>query len=111
MSSKSEKLYSIIQGIFGCVVILTNLIIPFTLTKMTIKVYLVGAIIWGFGIAYYGFFYNIHSFFIGSAIVAIGLPIASLTRIYLIQSLVPEEKWGEHLVQMQFCYIFQIQFL
>ncbi|WP_343841823.1 MFS transporter [Salinibacillus aidingensis] len=94
MSSESEELYSIIQGVFGGVVILTNIILPLFLKKMTLQIHLVGAMIWGIGIAYYGLFYGINHFFIGSAIVAIGLPIAGLSRIYLIQSLVPEEKMG-----------------
>ncbi|WP_238389594.1 MFS transporter [Virgibacillus sp. MSP4-1] len=94
MSSQSEELYSIIQGVFGGVVIGTNIILPIFLKKMTIQIHLVGAIIWGVGIACYGIFYGINSFFISSAIVAIGLPIAGLSRIYLIQSLVPESKMG-----------------
>nr|WP_241964515.1 MFS transporter [Paraliobacillus zengyii] len=94
MSSKSEELYSIIQGVFGGVVILTNIILAFFLKKMTLQIHLVGAMIWGIGITYYGLFYGINYFLIGSAIVAIGLPIAGLSRIYLIQTLVPEEKMG-----------------
>jgi MFS transporter, DHA3 family, macrolide efflux protein len=94
VSSKSEQLYSIIQGIFGGVVILTNIILPIFFKKMTLPLYLVGAVIWGIGITYYGLLYSIEHFFIGCAIVGIGLPIAGLSRIYLIQSLVPEEKMG-----------------
>ncbi|WP_411954287.1 MFS transporter [Alkalibacillus sp. S2W] len=94
MSRESEELYSMLQGIFGGVVILTNIILPIFLKKMTLQIHLIGAMIWGMGIAYYGLYYGINHFFIGSAIVAIGLPIAGLSRIYLIQSLVPEDKMG-----------------
>lgn len=94
MSLESEELYSIIQGVFGGIVIITNIILPVFFKKMTLSIYLVGAIIWGTGITYYGLLYGIHHFFIGCAIVGIGLPIAGLSRVYLIQSLVPEDKMG-----------------
>ncbi|MRG86081.1 MFS transporter [Salinibacillus xinjiangensis] len=94
MSSESEQLYSMMQGIFGGVVILTNIVLPFFLKRMSLRMYLVGALIWGLGISYYGFLYDIHHFFIGCAIVGIGLPIAGQARVYLIQTLVPEGKLG-----------------
>ncbi|MCA1010609.1 MFS transporter [Halobacillus halophilus] len=94
MTSKSEELYSILQGVFGGIVILTNLVLPYFIKAMNLRIYLVGAILWGLGIAYYGAFYGIQHFFIGVAIVGIGLPIASLARVYLLQTLVPEEKMG-----------------
>ncbi|WLR48359.1 hypothetical protein LC065_03690 [Halobacillus litoralis] len=53
-----------------------------------------GAAIWGSGIAYYGFFYGVGHFFIGCIIVGIGMPVASLARVFIIQSDVPEEKMG-----------------
>lgn len=94
MSSNSEELYSILQGIFGGVVIITNIIIPYLFKKLTLRHNLIGASIWGSGITYYGLLYDIEHFFIGCAIVGIGLPIAGLARVYLLQSLVPEDKIG-----------------
>ncbi|MGP4074748.1 MFS transporter [Halobacillus sp. K22] len=94
MSGKSEELYSMLQGVFGGVVILTNLALPYFIKTMTLPIYLIGASLWGLGITYYGAFYGIQHFFIGVAIVGIGLPIAGLARVYLLQTLVPEEKMG-----------------
>ncbi|RWZ58590.1 MFS transporter [Halobacillus fulvus] len=94
ISSESEALYSMLQGVFGGVVILTNLILPYFIKTMTLRIYLIGAAIWGAGIAYYGALFEISHFFIGVAIVGIGLPIAGLARVYLLQTLVPENKLG-----------------
>lgn len=94
MTSKSEEVYSILQGVFGVTVIVANLCIPLFIKKMNVNVYLVGAGIWGSGILYYGVLYDIEHFFIGAVLVGIGLPISSLVRVYLIQSLVPEDKLG-----------------
>ncbi|GGC78001.1 MFS transporter [Thalassobacillus devorans] len=94
LSEKSEELYSIQQGVFGGVVILTNIAIPYFIKKMTLRHYLIGASIWGAGIIYYGALYDLKHFFIGGAIVGIGLPIAGLARGYLLQTLVPERKLG-----------------
>ncbi|UOQ84819.1 MFS transporter [Gracilibacillus salinarum] len=94
LSKDSEALYSMLQGVFGGVVIVTNILLPFFLKRMSLLLYLFGSIIWGIGITYYGFVFEINHFFIGSAIVGIGLPIAGLTRIHLLQTLVPDDKMG-----------------
>jgi len=94
ISLKSEVFYSTLQGVFGGIVIVTNLVLPYFIKTMTLRLYLIGATIWGIGITWYGAFYDIKHFFIGVAIVGIGLPIAGLARVYLLQTLVPEEKMG-----------------
>ncbi|QTM99738.1 MFS transporter [Sediminibacillus dalangtanensis] len=94
LTSNEQSIYSILQGVFGAVVIVTNLILPYFIKKMTLKTYLVGAAIWGIGITYYGALFDVKHFYIGCAIVGIGLPIAGLARVYLLQSLIPEEKLG-----------------
>ncbi|WP_281976157.1 MFS transporter [Halobacillus litoralis] len=94
LSLHSEELYSGIQGVFGGVVILTNLILPSFIKNFNLRHYLVGALIWGSGICYYGLLYEVEHFFIGCILVGIGLPIASLSRVYLIQKYVPESKMG-----------------
>ncbi|WP_430788046.1 MFS transporter [Virgibacillus flavescens] len=94
MTGNSEEIYSIIQGVFGVTVIATNLCVPIFIKKMNTNTYLIGAGIWGSGILYYGILYNIEHFFIGAVLVGIGLPIASLVRVYLIQLLVPGDMLG-----------------
>ncbi|ASN06766.1 MFS transporter [Virgibacillus necropolis] len=94
MTSKSKEIYSILQGFFGVTVIVTNLCVPFFVKKLNVIIYLIGAGVWGIGILYYGILYEIGHFFIGAVLVGVGLPISSLVRVYLIQSLVPESKLG-----------------
>lgn len=94
LTTQSEKLYSILQGVFGGVVIIANIIIPYCFKKLTLQHYLIGALVWGIGITYYGLLYGIPHFFIGCSIVGLGLPLAGLARVYLLQSLVPSEKMG-----------------
>ncbi|WP_053219308.1 MFS transporter [Virgibacillus senegalensis] len=94
LTTNHQSIYSVLQGLFGTVVIVTNLILPYLVKRMTLKTYLIGAAIWGSGITYYGIIYEVNHFYIGCAIVGIGLPIAGLSRVYLIQSLVTEEKLG-----------------
>ncbi|SET64503.1 MFS-type transporter involved in bile tolerance, Atg22 family [Salinibacillus kushneri] len=94
MTTNSEELYSILQGVFGGTVIVTNLILPYFIKKMNLKIYVFGSLVWGLGVSYYGILYQMEHFFIGIILVGIGLPIASLTRVYLLQALVPEHKLG-----------------
>ncbi|MEC5425724.1 MFS transporter [Virgibacillus sp. C22-A2] len=94
LTANSEEIYSILQGVFGGTVILTNLMLPYFFKKMNLKIYLIGAAIWGVGITYYGLLYQVEHFFIGAVLVGIGLPISSLARVYLIQALVPSEMLG-----------------
>ncbi|WP_371932611.1 MFS transporter [Bacillus carboniphilus] len=94
VSSNSKEFYSALQGVFGAIVILTNLVLPIFFKNLTMKSYLIGGIVWGLGIAYLGFFNQPLHFFIGVIIVGIGLPISGLSRVYLIQTIVPEQKMG-----------------
>ncbi|AIF42586.1 MFS transporter [Virgibacillus sp. SK37] len=94
LTSHSKELYSILQGVFGAIVVITNLIIPYFIREMTLKTYLIGAFLWGLGITYYGFMYSLTHFFIGVALVGIGLPLSSLARVYMLQTLVPENMHG-----------------
>lgn len=94
MSPNSEEIYSGIQGVFGGTVIVTNLLLPFFIKQYSLVHYTFGALVWGLGISYYGFFYGVEHFFIGAIIMGVGIPIASLARVYIIQSLVPEGKMG-----------------
>ncbi|WP_347551943.1 MFS transporter [Pseudalkalibacillus hwajinpoensis] len=91
---KSEEMYSLIQGVFGAVVIGANLIIPLIIKRLTLAIYMVGSCIWGAGLLYYGIWYELEHFFIGAVLVGIGIPIAGLARVYLLQTIVPEDRLG-----------------
>lgn len=94
MSSNGEELYSVFQGVFGLTVIISNILIPFIFKKMSLKTYLLGSTIWALGIVYVGVTFSIVNLFIGAVIVAIGLPITGLTRVYILQKYVPTDKLG-----------------
>lgn len=94
MTSRSEEIYSLILGLFGAVVIGTNLVIPYIVKEMGLKTYMIGAFIWGAGVFYYGVLYELEHFFVGAILVGIGIPIAGLARVYLLQTIVPKEQLG-----------------
>ncbi|WP_283152912.1 MFS transporter [Guptibacillus hwajinpoensis] len=94
MTSRSEEIYSLILGLFGAVVIVTNLVIPYIVKEMDLKTYMIGAFIWGAGVFYYGVLYELEHFFVGAILVGIGIPIAGLARVYLLQTIVPKEQLG-----------------
>ncbi|WP_371410164.1 MFS transporter [Bacillus pseudomycoides] len=90
----SKEVYSVIQGFFGCIVIITNMIIPFIWKELDLAIYTIASIIWGIGIFLLGFTFNIPFYFVGVFIVGIGLPLAGLTRVYILQKLVPKDMLG-----------------
>lgn len=92
--SQGEEFYSILLGWYGGGVILINIIIPFLWKKLTFRLYLYGSVIWGIGIFVLGFSSHLSIYFLGVLIAAAGLPLTSLSRIYLIQTLVPAQKLG-----------------
>ncbi|WP_075619980.1 MFS transporter [Paenisporosarcina indica] len=92
--SQGEELYSLLLGWFGAGVIIVNVVIPFLWKRLTFALYLCGSIVWGIGIFVLGFATNLPLYLLGVLIVAIGLPNTGLTRVYLIQTLVPSYKLG-----------------
>ncbi|MDP5276264.1 MFS transporter [Chengkuizengella axinellae] len=95
MSDEGKSLFSILQGGYGAVVIITNLLIPLIWKKLSLKTYLIGSIIWGIGLVFLGFAMNIPMYFVGAAVVGIGIPITGLTRVYIIQNYIPEDMHGK----------------
>lgn len=92
--SKGEEFYSLLLGWYGAGVILVNVMVPFFWKRLTFINYLSGSIVWGLGIFVLGFAISLPLYFLGVLIAAVGLPISSLTRVYLIQTLVPAQKLG-----------------
>lgn len=92
--SAGSAWYSLLLGVFGGVVIASNLVIPFVWKKLSLSTYLLGALIWGGGILFLGSVEQPPLLFVGAAIVGVGMPLAGLSRVYLLQQLVPEEMMG-----------------
>ncbi|WYP27698.1 MFS transporter [Alkalihalobacillus sp. FSL W8-0930] len=92
--SQGQEFYSLLLGWYGAGVIVVNIVMPFLWKKLTFAIYLNGSIVWGIGIFVLGFATNLPLYFLGVLIAAVGLPITSLARVYLIQTLVPTHKLG-----------------
>lgn len=89
-----KVIYSTVEGWFGLVVIAVNLVIPLIWKKMTMATYIIGASVWGIGIFCLGFVGNLPLFYAAVFIVGLGLPLSGLSRVFLLQKLVPQEKLG-----------------
>lgn len=89
-----KVIYSTLEGWFGFVVIVANLMIPWVWKKMTMTTYIIGSSVWGIGILGVGFAVNLPLFYSAVFIVGLGLPLSGLSRIYLLQRLIPQEKLG-----------------
>jgi len=89
-----QEIYSLLLGWYGFGVILTNIAIPFFWKTLTFSLYLWGSIIWGLGLVVLGFASYLPFYFAGVFIAAAGLPLSSLARVYLIQTLVPTNMLG-----------------
>ncbi len=89
-----QQLYSLILGWYGVGVILTNIAIPYFWKTLTLPLYLGGSIVWGVGLVVLGCASNLPFYFAGVFIAAAGLPLSSLARVNLIQTLVPANMMG-----------------
>lgn len=89
-----QEVYSLLLGWYGFGVILTNFAIPFFWKTLTFSLYLWGSIVWGLGLVVLGFASYLPFYFAGVFIAAAGLPLSSLARVYLIQTLVPANMLG-----------------
>lgn len=89
-----QEIYSLLLGWYGFGVILTNIAIPFFWKTLTFSLYLWGSIVWGLGLVVLGFASYLPFYFAGVFIAAAGLPLSSLARVYLIQTLVPANMLG-----------------
>ncbi|GEN44620.1 MFS transporter [Alkalibacillus haloalkaliphilus] len=93
--SNAEEWYSIILGTFGVCVILVNIIVPYVWEQLNLKHYLIASSVWSMGIFTIGLAFALPIYFIGALIVAMGLPISSLARVYLLQLLLPNDMLGK----------------
>ncbi|TMW70983.1 MFS transporter [Alteribacter natronophilus] len=91
---RAEEWYSGLMGWFGAGVITANLLVPFIWKRMSLGLYLAGSAVWGAGILVIGLGTALPVYFIGAGIVALGLPVAGLARVYLLQTLVPAGMLG-----------------
>lgn len=93
-TKNAEEWYSFVTGCFGVVVIIINLIIPYIFKHFTLRTYLFSSIIWGTGIFFLGWLSEIPLIFPGIILVAAGVPLSGLSRVYLLQKYLPPDKLG-----------------
>jgi DHA3 family macrolide efflux protein-like MFS transporter len=94
ITENGREWYSSLLGWFGIIVILVNLVIPFMWKKLTLQTYLLGSLIWGIGILFLGFADHPSLFFLGILIIGMGLPLSGLSRVFLLQHFIPQDKLG-----------------
>ncbi|PAE06254.1 hypothetical protein CHI12_17460 [Terribacillus saccharophilus] len=94
ITHNGESWYNALQIVFGIGATIISIIIPLLIKRMDMKKYILGCVIWGSGISIIGSAYMVPFFFVGAILIGIGLPISSLTRVYLIQTHVPKVMLG-----------------
>ncbi|MCK9912386.1 hypothetical protein MXD81_24745, partial [Microbacteriaceae bacterium K1510] len=81
----AEAWFSTLKGAFGGIVIAVNLLIPLIWKRLTLQTYLLGAAVWGIGVLTLGAVTWFPLYFVGIMIAGLGMPLAGLTRVYLLQ--------------------------
>ncbi len=93
--SDGKQLYTSLLATYAVVSIVTNLLIPQRWKKLSLAHYLAGSVVWGCGIFALGFVHSLPLLFLCVAIIGIGLPFGSQSRVFLLQTEVPEEMHGQ----------------
>lgn len=89
-----QQFYSIYLICFSVFSIIVSLLLPLRYRTMGIFHYMYGAALWGIGIFCIGLGQN-HFILAGfSSLIGIGIPITSLSRVFLLQTKVPESMRG-----------------
>lgn len=74
--------------------ITVNPLFSFVRKKLTLNNYLFGSFVWGIGIFLLAIANTLRFYFIGVPVIAVGMPIAGLSRIDLLQKNVTIEPLG-----------------
>ncbi|MFB1100808.1 MFS transporter [Terribacillus sp. JSM ZJ617] len=94
ITENGEPWYNALQIVFGIGATIISILIPILIKRLDMKKYILGCVIWGAGISIIGLAYKEPFFFAGAILIGIGLPVSSLTRVYLIQTHVPKLMLG-----------------
>ncbi|PAF35159.1 hypothetical protein CHH58_17715 [Terribacillus saccharophilus] len=94
ITQNGESWYNALQIVYGVGATIISILIPLLIKRLEMKKYILGCVIWGSGISIIGSAYMVPFFFVGAILIGIGLPISSLTRVYLIQTHVPKVMLG-----------------
>lgn len=89
-----QQMYSVYLIYFSAFSIIVSLFLPLRLKALRLTHYMVGAAVWGTGIIGIGAIHNATWIAIFSIWIGIGMPIAGLSRVFLLQDKVPEAMRG-----------------
>ncbi|MFP7480138.1 MFS transporter [Terribacillus saccharophilus] len=94
ITQNGESWFNALQIVFGLGATIISLLIPLLVKRLDMTKYILGCFIWGSGISIIGSAYMLPFFFLGAILIGIGLPLSSLTRVYLIQTHVSKVMLG-----------------
>ena len=89
-----EQAYSLFLICFTVFSIGVSLVVPFRFKALRISHYLMGAALWGVGIIGIGIAHHGGLIAIFAMVVGVGMPIASLSRVFMLQDKVPDTMRG-----------------
>lgn len=89
-----ERAYSLFLICFTVFSIVVSLLLPLRFKVLRITHYMVGAVLWGLGIAGIGIIHEGGAIAAFTVFVGIGMPIASLSRVFMLQDRVPDAMRG-----------------
>lgn len=88
--TSSTETYTVLMAVFAASVVVTGLLVPWWRQRLGLRHYLVSMIVWGVGLAMIG---ELHGEIGVAAMVVVmgaGVSIGSQTRLYLLQTEVPQ---------------------
>lgn len=89
-----QQMYSIYLMCFSVFSIMVSLLLPLRYKTLRLSHYMIGAAFWGAGIIGVGVSHSATWMAVFSVLVGIGMPIAGLSRVFLLQDRVPEAMRG-----------------
>lgn len=89
-----EQMYSMYLICFTVFSIIVSMLIPLKFKALRISHYMAGAALWGVGVLGIGLTQNSVTIAVFSVLIGIGMPIAGLSRVFMLQDEVPDTMRG-----------------
>lgn len=89
-----EQMYSLYLICFTVFSIVVSLLLPLKIKALRIPHYMAGAALWGLGIIGVGVVQSGVGIAVFTVLIALGMPIASLSRVFMLQDRVPDGMRG-----------------
>lgn len=95
VSSDGKQLYATLMGIYAAFSILASLLIPRYFERLGVGHYVVGSFVWGTGVLAIAFAASPVTLAVCAAVVGLGLALGSQSRVFVLQTDVPEAMRGQ----------------